>query len=711
MPRRQKVIGKGAVVSCLARMLHPSKAIRDRFINMNPKKRLTNLIVIDQKVEKINKKELECIVVQSDEVMEGDVHVRLYASKKYFKVTIEGNRDDFFITEGDNGYESGIEEAVVEETVEHPQALLERIQQEFFDEDDINALRVLVEVDSDNDPAPENIPTAVVPPNECQYEEWGHDNICERKKLSTFDKKARLNFPNSFQPSLVDLFELLFPVSYIKDVMLPLINAQTELGEVFYGEFLRWLGLWFLMATIQGPSRIDFWRKDPISIFEGAPFRLGDYMSRNRFDDILKGLEFMSEDPPPYKDKFFRIRDIVKSWNENMFENFTPGWISCLDESMMVWTNQFTCPGFMFVPRKPHPFGNEWHSICCGLSGVMFAIELVEGKDRPPEAPKLPFENEGKTVGLLLRMTEKLWGSARVVVLDSGFCVLKGLIELRKKGVFAAAIVKKRRYWPKYIDGEGIKQHFEGMEVGAVDAIRGTLDGTTFHVMGMKEAPYVMTVMTTYGTINRTGKETERFVGPPADRRRIKFNYPEVFGNHFKYRHMVDDHNARRHAPISFEESWATKTWTHRIFAFLIAITEVNMQLCSKYFYVKDDVSQINYRKELCKSLIFNKYVVQEAEEGIRRSRKRPNNLDHELITLPPFKKFHNLRIVASNMQYAQFKCTACPKRTRKYCRCTPGIFRCQECYATHKSNDDILFSSPGQTSVSRTPRRSASRK
>ena len=24
----------------------------------------------------------------------------------------------------------------------------------------------------------------------------------------------------------------------------------------------------------------------------------------------------------------------------------------------------------MFVPRKPRPFGNEWHTICCCLSGV-----------------------------------------------------------------------------------------------------------------------------------------------------------------------------------------------------------------------------------------------------------------------------------------------------------------------------------------------------
>ena len=37
------------------------------------------------------------------------------------------------------------------------------------------------------------------------------------------------------------------------------------------------------------------------------------------------------------------------------------------------------------------------------------------------------------------------------------------------------------------------------------------------------------------------------------------FCYPEVVSNHFKFRHAVDDHNAKRHAPISLEYVCATK--------------------------------------------------------------------------------------------------------------------------------------------------------
>jgi Transposase IS4 len=651
------------------------------------------MIVIDHAVEKIGKKEYDCIVVQSDEVMNGDVHVRLYAAKRHFKVDVEGNKDYFF--------DAPVEEQIVENpeanTILLPSEVAALINQP-IDEDDIYLLRSLLETDSDNDPAPENLPDNNNN-TDCVYSEsWGHDGVCQRRKIGSHNKRPTVLFPASMTPSVFDIFELLIPKVFITDTMLPQMNERVELGKVNYGEFMRWLGLWFLMATIQGPTRAEFWKKEGISLFSGAPFRLGEMMTRNRFDDILKSIGFTNQNPPNYVDKFFPIRDLVTAWNDNMTINFTPGWISCLDESMMVWSSQFTCPGFMFVPRKPHPFGNEWHSICCGISGVMFAIELVEGKDRPPNLGLYEFEEKGKTVGLLLRLTKQLWGTGKVVVLDSGFCVLQGLIELRKKGVFAAAIVKKRRYWPKHIDGDGIKTHFEGKAVGETDAIAGTLGGVPFHIMGLKEAPYVMTMMTTYGTLERTGKETERRIGNGAQRERVKFNYPEVFGNHFKYRHMVDDHNARRHAPISFEESWATKTWTHRVFAFIIAISEVNCQLVARHFYNKEDVSQVSFRKELAYELIYNKYIVKETEEGAQRSRKRSSTVDHELLTLFQFKKFKSNKIVASNMKYAQFKCGFCIKRTRKYCKCTPGIYRCQECYALHRASTEIEVSGGGQT-------------
>jgi hypothetical protein len=74
---------------------------------------------------------------------------------------------------------------------------------------------------------------------------------------------------------------------------------------------------------------------------------------------------------------------MVSEWNKNMAAVFSAGWAICLDKSMSIWTSRWTCPGWVFCPRKPWLFGNEYHSACCALCGLMFVIEMVEGKDRP----------------------------------------------------------------------------------------------------------------------------------------------------------------------------------------------------------------------------------------------------------------------------------------------------------------------------------------
>jgi Transposase IS4 len=139
-----------------------------------------------------------------------------------------------------------------------------------------------------------------------------------------------------------------------------------------------------------------------------------------------------------------------------------------------------------------------------GLVVIMYAIELVEGEDSPPQLSSKEFNNVGKTIGLLLWMTMRLWNTGKLVVPYSGFCVLQGIVELRHCGVFSAALIKKRRYWPKYIQGDVIKQHFEDKEVGSVDSIGGTRFGIPFDVFCMKDDGCVM--VSNYGTNESTGK-------------------------------------------------------------------------------------------------------------------------------------------------------------------------------------------------------------
>ena len=64
-----------------------------------------------------------------------------------------------------------------------------------------------------------------------------------------------------------------------------------------------------------------------------------------------------------------------------MASHVDPPWVGVLDESFHECINHYTCPGWMFVPHKPHPFGSDYHTIACAKSKVVYNFVIVEGKD------------------------------------------------------------------------------------------------------------------------------------------------------------------------------------------------------------------------------------------------------------------------------------------------------------------------------------------
>ena len=106
--------------------------------------------------------------------------------------------------------------------------------------------------------------------------------------------------------------------------------------------------------------------------------------------------------PTRYVEKFWQVRDLISAFNSHMAAIFASSWVICLDESMSIWFNRWTCPGWVYCPRKPHPFGNKYHTACCAESGILFSMEMVEGKDRPRDIGTQEFAGSGKTAGMML---------------------------------------------------------------------------------------------------------------------------------------------------------------------------------------------------------------------------------------------------------------------------------------------------------------------
>ena len=143
------------------------------------------------------------------------------------------------------------------------------------------------------------------------------------------------------------------------------------------------------MACFDGiTNRKLWWSKKPVSMFEGALFWLNKYMSGAWFEEIISALRYTDEEPPTkFVDRFHSIRKLMSSWNNHYAEEYSLAWMNCLDESMNAFSNHL-CAGFMCLPRKPHLFGNEYHTISDGVltggaSPVIWRANIQEGKDIP----------------------------------------------------------------------------------------------------------------------------------------------------------------------------------------------------------------------------------------------------------------------------------------------------------------------------------------
>ena len=258
-------MGKGAVVSVLSSKLHPSEHIRRMFPNMEKNHRVENLVVLQQKVKKINRRDQLALVMTHNDFKLDGKFIELHASRKFCVLKKEGDKDYFFddVPVGQN-----LEPNPLEDNPREIQDVIECSHLGPLDQDDVDVARNFIEIDDDNNPAPENVPQAGETLPENIFGEWGHQGMCFRHMTGTQNRNPTISFLQNVRPTLLQLFELLFPMNYVKSVILPLINKEINGAPVEYWEFLVFLGIWFLMAMIQGPQWKDFWSLNPVSRYD-----------------------------------------------------------------------------------------------------------------------------------------------------------------------------------------------------------------------------------------------------------------------------------------------------------------------------------------------------------------------------------------------------------------------------------------------------------
>lgn len=262
MPRQvatMMMLGEGARCWVYLSFLRPSK--KDHFPNQYPKQRLDDLIAIRQGVHTRAGRSFPAVWFTS-ETFPG---AELLAAKRYVHVIAEGDLDKVFEVPHTNSLQAP---STDENAGENQGVILDFQPTGDLHEDIAAVLAQGLVVNDDNEPAPENIPTAttqlgtICPETGILWRQrWHWNGICNRKAATNRRASASFNHWMPTDDSFLDDFLHWMPVDFLENTMVVGTSASLkEAGEseTSLGELLVFLGLWLLMATVIGFTRRDF---------------------------------------------------------------------------------------------------------------------------------------------------------------------------------------------------------------------------------------------------------------------------------------------------------------------------------------------------------------------------------------------------------------------------------------------------------------------
>ena len=218
-------LGTGAKCYILLSKLKPSVSVKQKFPNYVNIQKLRDLEILRLDF-RIIAKARKLVVMMSHDLF-GDEE--LYAVPFYIHVTEEGPEDGVFAVD-DKGRPlfTDPELSVVQNDSDEPvipAGLLKDVVQP-DDPEILNAINTLnIGIDDDNLPPSENVPNTNEMSDDIYSGDWKHDGICFRRSNGHVNRKPKLvNVLEEMKVSKLQMFEILFPVKFVKTVMIPEMN-------------------------------------------------------------------------------------------------------------------------------------------------------------------------------------------------------------------------------------------------------------------------------------------------------------------------------------------------------------------------------------------------------------------------------------------------------------------------------------------------------
>lgn len=355
-------------------------------------------------------------------------------------------------------------------------------------------------------------------------------------------------------PSPIHLFETM-----ITDEMVDNIVFQTNLYAEQSGkryipttrkEMKAFLGINILMGIKRSPSYRDYWSNE---IDLNDPF-ISRIMPVNRFSWLLGNLHLNDNSVMPLRgderyDKLYKLRPFLNSIGKTFEENFKPGQILAVDESMIKFKGRSSLK--QYLPKKPIKRGYKlW--VLADKSGYVIKFEIYTGK-----------VSEGRQFDLgpsvVRRLTECLQEKHHSVYIDNYFVSVFLMEDLKNVGINACGTINiDRKHLPKFKEtkhmARGESEWF--ISNNGVSAMK-WIDNKPVHLVSNFHDP----------------SETTLVKRKQQDGNRINVTCPVAISDYNLHMNCVDKFDQRKSA---YEISRKSRKWWHRIFFYLTDAAVVN---------------------------------------------------------------------------------------------------------------------------------------
>ncbi|CAF3786529.1 unnamed protein product, partial [Rotaria magnacalcarata] len=238
-------------------------------------------------------------------------------------------------------------------------------------------------------------------------EQWTYvteENDCRPKCLPDFNETSGPTFTIPTCPVPSDFYNRMLPDSLFQHIVeCTNLRAQRHFAntcqknenswcEVTCNEMKKFFAMCIHMGMIRKRRIRDYWSTHPL--LHTPVFHSKNYLSRNRFFEILRFLRFADYEKMDNNDRLRKLRPFLKTVKDLCLTMYTSRRNVAVDETLLLYKGRISFK--QYNPRKRARFGIKTIALCDSTNGFLHNFEVYTGQatntwaEHFPDAQMLP---------------------------------------------------------------------------------------------------------------------------------------------------------------------------------------------------------------------------------------------------------------------------------------------------------------------------------